>query len=71
MSKIYRFKNPIYLKDGTVIGNANPRFGDLGGEAFLGDPPDDNETAKAIIAQCEKEKAEAEAKAGKPQTKKA
>jgi hypothetical protein len=67
---IYRFKQPITLSDGTIIGNRFNENGPLGGECFF-DTVEDNEIQNKVREQVAKEKAEAEAKAGTPKTKKA
>jgi hypothetical protein len=67
---IYRFKKPIVLSDGTILGNRFTADGPLGGECFF-DAVEDNEIQNKVRAQVAEEKAEAEAKAGKPSTKKA
>lgn len=64
---IYRFNKPIYLSNGKVIGNANPKSGPLGGAAFIDDESDQSELATKIreaAAETEKEKETAKAKKG-------
>ncbi len=51
---IYRFKQPIYLSNGRVLGNTNPQAGPLGGEVFF-DKDEDNEIQNAVKAQVAKE----------------
>lgn len=55
---IYRFSRPIYLTNGKVIGNADPKAGPLGGEVFF-DKDEDNEIQNAVKAQVAKEAEEA------------
>lgn len=61
---IYRFKQPIILSDGTVIGNTDKHNGPLGGECFF-DADEDNEIQQKVKAQCAKEEAEAAEKLSK------
>ena len=59
---IYRFSKPILLSDGSILGNADPKNGPLGGEIHI-DKDEDNEVQNKVKAQVASEAAEAEAKA--------
>jgi hypothetical protein len=61
---IYRFKQPIKLSDGTVIGNNDISLGPLGGECFF-DTVEDNEIQNKVKEQCAKEAEENAAKEAK------
>lgn len=53
---IYRFKRPIKLSDGTVLGNSDPKAGPLGGECFF-DADEDNEIQQKVKAQIAEDEA--------------
>lgn len=61
---IYRFKQPIRLSNGKILGNNDPKKGPLGGECFF-DEDEDNEIQRLVKEQVAKE-----AEAAQPKKKK-
>jgi hypothetical protein len=61
---IYRFKKPIFLSNGKILGNDDPTKGPLGGECFF-DADEDNEIQRKVKEQIAKEAEENAAKEAK------